>query len=112
LPGFIIGYAWGTAAGELIQGLAIRKHGVGVLRQDLTLTLLFAGSVGLFLLTQWLAEHAGLERQPWMQTTIGLLIWGGLALWFGPGLKREILGNRPIPGLGWLSRARTAAHAA
>lgn len=37
LGGFIIGYAIGTAAGETIQGLRLRRHGVMVFRQNTSL---------------------------------------------------------------------------
>lgn len=112
LPGFILGYAAGTAAGELTQGLWLRRHGIGVLRQDAAFTVVGTLAGAVVLLPSYWLEDRGHPFGPWAQFAIGLVAWSFMAIRVFPTIKQELFGDRPIPGLGWLTRARSAVNAA
>lgn len=99
LPGFILGYAVGTAAGELVYGLAIRRHQLGVLKQDARFTAAAALAMGAVILawhviaTDTDANHI---QTILFKLFIGLVIWGVVAAMCWPTLKHELLPNLRI----------------
>jgi O-antigen/teichoic acid export membrane protein len=108
LPGFIVGYAAGTASGQLAQGLWIRRYGIGVLRQDAVFTLVGLASVGLFVGALWALEQLGRTPSNLIQSAIGAVIWLVVALICLPPIKRELAPKLQLPGLRWFGKAQSA----
>jgi len=108
LSGFIIGYAAGTAAGELVQGLRIRCYGVGVLRQDVALTMIGLVAGGVYVgAAKW--SNPGSEGHAVLpETLLALGIWAVLAAYLLPAVKRELASNLRLP---WVERLRLPADA-
>lgn len=90
LPGFIIGYAAGTGAGELYQGLVMRRYGVGVLRQDLQLSSIAVVSGTGLVLVYLAGSSENWLSKPWVGCVLGLIIWLMVAIAFWPSLRREL----------------------
>jgi O-antigen/teichoic acid export membrane protein len=109
LPGFIIGYALGTAAGELVQGLKIRQHGVGVLWQDVVLSLLGLVVGGAYVAAaKWLSVF-GEGRSAIIDTLVALCLWAILAICLLPAIMRELAPNLHLPLVGQVRRATGVA---
>lgn len=109
LPGFIVGYGLGTGAGEVYQGVVIRRRGIGVLRQDLQFTCVAAVS-GAGLLAVYLAECSWhWASMPWVGGVLGLTVWAAVAWAFWPSLRRELPEKLHLPR--WLGGRRKAAPA-
>jgi len=105
LPGFIVGYAAGTAAGQLVQALWIRRYGIGVLRQDATFTLIgLVGIAAFFESLRWL-KLSGYPSDYWMQALVGAAVWVAMAGSLLPGVKRELAPNLKFRAFGWPVRA-------
>jgi O-antigen/teichoic acid export membrane protein len=92
LPGFIVGFAAGTAAGELMIGLRLRSHGIGVLRQDLAYTALGVGAVAVMLAAGHLIGAAG-DHGLLVSAGVGVAVVAALAGAMAPNLKRELAGR-------------------
>jgi len=104
LPGFIIGYAVGTLAGEVVQGIWVRKYGVRVLRMDGLNTVaglvLFAAYLGITEALDLLSLGSGV----WAATATGLALYGGVLSVILPALKRDLLPSIRLSNLRRLQR--------
>ena len=106
LAGFIIGYAAGTASGEFVQGMWLRRYGIGVLRQDAAFTLIGLVCGAAVLLVVQAVKQMGTPLQPWMGALIGLAVWTGLVAALVPQLKRELAPQLSIlPYIGLIRRS-------
>jgi hypothetical protein len=105
LPGFIVGYACGTLAGEGIQAMMIRRYGLGVLRQDTILTLTGLVVSGIMLSSSYAISANGLASELWLKSAVNLVIWLALSLCVLPGILDEVAPNLRKKWTGRLQRA-------
>ncbi|WP_319409037.1 oligosaccharide flippase family protein [uncultured Desulfosarcina sp.] len=109
LSGFIVGYGLGTGAGEVYQGVVLRRRGIGVLRQDLKFTCVAAAG-GAGLLAVYLAERGeNWTSMPWVSGVLGLAVWAVVAGVFWPSLRRELPERMHLSK--WLGGRRKVASA-
>ncbi|MGN6370726.1 MAG: oligosaccharide flippase family protein [Phycisphaerae bacterium] len=99
IGGFIIGYALGTAAGELVQAIQIRQHGVGVLRQDAFFSGLAIFSAVTYAGLFWCLHINQSAYEPYLASTIGALLWLCMAAWILPSVIRDLMPNAKRPGM-------------
>lgn len=91
LPGFILGYAVGNAAGYLVVALLLRRYAVPILGRDLLFTLGLAGVTlaALLIEIQAGAWSQDVARQ-WVMAGAGAAMLLPPAIWLAVTLKREV----------------------
>lgn len=99
LSGFILGYAVGTAAGEVSQGILLRRHSVGVVWQDIKYTATFLGAIFTVHGITWFLREQSYILQPWSETAIGLCCWAVVAVAIAPAMVRESFSGEKLPRL-------------
>ena len=91
LPGFILGYGAGAAAGYAVVALSLRRHGVPILARDIGLTCgLGALTFAAFAAAQWVEGRADGVTGQWLAAAAGAAMLLPAAIWLVLTLRREV----------------------
>ncbi|MFN7841292.1 MAG: oligosaccharide flippase family protein [Pirellula sp.] len=88
--GFILGYAMGTAAGELVTAIQLQRAGLGFLAQDLKATFVGLLCILAILFAGEFAESLQNQLRYPVQVMVGLLIIGWIVWKSFPDLKNLV----------------------